>query len=72
MLLLSKRPRRSTRGVDCGPIRVDRSYLAIRNEGVPERFRVLLARLEAEEAGAAAAAPTADATALPLVRRKAR
>ena len=55
MLNLSKRPRRTTNDIPCGPVRVDRIYVAIRNEGIPQRFRDLLAQLEAAEAQPAGA-----------------
>jgi hypothetical protein len=59
MLNLSKRPRRTTSDIQRGPLRVDRIYVAIRNEGIPQRFRDLLAQLEAGEAQPAGApAPT--------------
>jgi hypothetical protein len=62
MLNLSKRPRRTTRDIPCGPVRVDRIYVAIRNEGIPQRFRDLLAQLEAAEAQPAGAGRHAKPT----------
>ena len=62
MLNLSKRPRRTMGDIGCGPVRLERIYDAIRNEGIPQRFRDLLARLEAEERlSAGEAAPARDA-----------